>query len=148
MFSEFLRRLSVGLLALAIPIILVTACADDGEDAPSAPAGSPTADGAEASPTVTGNSVIGAVTAYVTETGLDGETFKVTNPINCNAFVEVLEEEGPIGQICINFSNSEFSDASGVIEVREYGTEATWDLTLELQNISWVVTGAEETTPQ
>ncbi len=149
MFSKRVRGLSVGLLTLAIPLVLIAAaCADDGDEAPTAPADTPTADGGEASPTVTGTSVIGAVVAYVTETGLDGETFEVTEPINCNAFVEVAEEEKPVGQICINFNNSEFSGTSGVMEVWAYGTEATWELSLELQNLSWIVTGAEETTPE
>ena len=53
-----------------------------------------------------------------------------------------------MGQICINFNNSEFSGTSGFMEVLVYGTEATWELSLELQNLSWVVTGAEETTPE
>ena len=126
----------------------MAACAHNGEEAATVPADTPSADGAEASPTVTGNSVIGAVTAFVTETGLDGETFEVANPINCNAFVEVVEEEGPLGQIYINFNNSEFSGTSGVVEVWAFGTEATWDLNLELQNLSWVVRGAEEATPE
>ena len=78
-----------------------------------------------APPTATGNSVIGAIVAYVTETGLDGEIFEVTEPINCNAFLDVSEEEEPFGQICINFINSDFSDTSGVMEVWAYGTEAT-----------------------
>jgi hypothetical protein len=149
MFSKRVRGLSLGLLTLAIPLVLIAAaCADDGDEAPTAPADTPAADGAEASPTVTGTSVIGAVVAYVTETGLDGETFEVTEQINCNAFAEVPEEEKPVGQICINFNNSEFSDTSGVMEVWVYGTETTWGLSLELQNLSWVVTGAEETTPE
>ncbi len=149
MFSERVRGLSVGLLTLAVPLILIAAaCADDGEEAPTVPADTPAADGGEAFPTVTGTSVVSAVVAYVTETGLDGETFEVTEQINCNAFVDVPEEEKPVGQICINFNNSEFSDTSGVMEVWAYGTEATWDLTLELQNLSWVVTGAEETAPE
>jgi hypothetical protein len=149
MSSERVRGLSVGLLTLAISLVLIAAaCADDGDEASTVPAGTPTADGVEASPTATGNSLIGAVVAYVTETGLDSEIFEVTEPINCNAFAEYLEEEKPIGQVCINFNNSEFGLTSGVIEVLAYDPEATWNLTLELQNISWVVTGAEETTPQ
>jgi hypothetical protein len=150
MFSKRVRGLSVGLLTLAIPLVLIAAaCADDGDEAPTAPADTPTADGGEASPTTTtGNTVIGAVIAYVTETGLDGETFEAAEPINCMAFPQVPEEEKLIGQICINFNNSEFSDTSGVMEVWVYGTETTWGLSLELQNLSWVVTGAEETTPE
>ncbi len=149
MFSKSVRGLSVSLLTLAIPIILLAAaCADDGEEGSTVATDTPTADNAEASPTPLGNSVIGAVVAYVTEAGLNGDTFEVTQPINCNAFPGVSEEEEPVGQICINFHNSNFSDTSGVIEVWAYGTEATWDLTLELQNLSWVVTGAKETRPE
>jgi hypothetical protein len=148
MFGERVRGLSVGLLTLAVPLILIAAaCADDGDEVPTLPADTPTADGADASPTVAGNSAIGAVEAYVIETGLDGEIFEVTDPINCLAFVEVSEEEKPFGEICINFNNSEFTETSGVIKVWAYGTEDTWDLTLELQNLSWVVTGAEATAP-
>jgi hypothetical protein len=148
MLSKSVRGLSVGLLTLAIPIILMaTACADDGEEGPTVATDTPTEDGAEASPAPLGNSVIGAVVAYVTQTGLDGETFEVTEPINCNAFPEASGEE-PVGQICINFNNSNFIDTSGVIEVWAYGTEATWDLDLELQNLSWIVTGAKKTSPE
>lgn len=146
-FSKRVRDLSVGLLTLAIPsILMAAACADDGEEAPTVPADTPTPVGTEAFPTPLGSSAIDAVVAYVTETGLDGQTLEVTNPINCNAFANVPEEEKPLGQICINFNNSEFSDTSGVIEVWAYGTEATWKLTLELQDFTWVVTGAEGTT--
>ncbi len=149
MFSKRVRGLSVGLLTLAIPLVLIAAaCADDGEETPTVPADTPAANGVEASPTVTGNSAVGAVVAYVTETGLDGETFEVTEQINCNAFAQVAEEEKPIGKICINFNNSEFNNNSGVMEVWVYGTETTWGLSLELKNLSWVVTGAEETTPE
>jgi hypothetical protein len=98
MFSRRVRGLSVGLLTLAILLILIAAaCADGGEEAPTVPADTPTADGGEASPTASGTSVIGAVVAYVTETGLDGETFEVTERINCNAFAQVAEEEKPVG---------------------------------------------------
>ena len=148
MFGERVRGLSIGLLTLVIPfIIIAAACGDDGDETPTVPVDTPTADGAGAFPTITGNSTIGAVEAYVIETGLGGEIFEVTNPINCLAFAEVPEEEKPFGKICINFINSEFSQTSGVMEVWEYGTEDTWDLTLELQNLSWVVTGAEATAP-
>ncbi len=148
MFGERVRSLSVALLTLAIPLMLIAAaCADDGDEAQTVPADTPTTDGPDASPTAMGNSVIGAVAAYVTETGLDGEIFEVTDPINCMAFAQAAEEEKPSGQICINFNNSEFSDTSGVIEVWAYGTEAAWDLALELQNLGWVVTGAEEKAP-
>ncbi len=148
-FGRRVRGLSVGLLTLAIPLVLIAAaCADDGDEAPTAPADTPTADGGEASPTATGNSTTGAVVAYVTETGLDGETFEVTEPINCKAFPQVAEEEELIGKICIDFNNSEFSNTSGVMAVWVYGTETTWGLSMELQNLSWVVTGAEETTPE
>jgi hypothetical protein len=149
MFRERMRGLTVALLTLAILLIFVAAaCTDDGDEPATVPAATPTPDGEEASPTAAANSVIGAVEAYVTETGLDGETFEVTDPINCLAFVELAEEEKPFGRICINFNNSDFGDTSGVMEVWEYGTEATWDLTLELQNLSWVVTAAEPTTPE
>ncbi len=147
MLSRCVRGLSLGLLTLAIPIILIAAaCGDDGEEAPTVPVATPTADGGEPSPITTGSSVEDAITAYITETGLDGETFEITEPINCNAFQQVDEEEQPVGQFCINFNSSDFTDTSGVIQVWAYGTEVTWDLTLELQNYSWVVTGAEETT--
>jgi hypothetical protein len=148
MLVKRVRVLAFGVVTLAIPLILMAAaCADDGGEAPTVPADTPTADGVEISPTVSGNSVIGAVTAYVTETGIDGETFEVTDPINCSAFAEVAEEEKPSGQICINFANNEFTDTSGVVEVWAYGTDAAWKLSLELQNLAWIVTGAEEATP-
>jgi hypothetical protein len=149
MFSKRVRALSVGLLALAIPLVLIAAaCEDGGEEATTVPDDTATADAGEASPTATANSAIGAVAVYVTETGLDGEIFDVTEPINCNAFVDIPEEQQPRGKICIYFNNSEFTETSGVMEIRAYGTGATWDLTLELQDLSWVVTGAEETTPE
>lgn len=56
--------------------------------------------------------------------------------------------EAATGKICIHFANSAFGETSGVAEVAAYGTEATWNLTLELQDSSWVVTAAEETTPE
>jgi hypothetical protein len=147
MFNKRVRGLSVGLLTLAIPLVLIAAaCADDGEEVTTVPADTPIADGGEASPAATGTSAIGAVAVYVTETGLDGETFDVSETINCSAFVDVPEEEKPQGRICINFANSEFSGTSGVMEVWVLGTETTWELSMELQNLSWVVTGAQETT--
>ena len=147
MLRQRLRGLSAALLTLTIPLFLIAAaCADNG-DGDSFPTGTPTPDEQEASPTAVANTVIGAIEAYVTETGLDGEVFEVTEPINCFAFAEMAEEEKPFGQICINFANSQFGNTSGVMEVWEYGTEATWNLTLELQNLSWVVTGATSTAP-
>ena len=134
MFNKRVRGLSVGLLTLAIPLVLIAAaCADDGEEATTVPADTPTADGGEASPAATGISAIGAVAVYVTETGLDDETFDVSETINCSAFVDVPAEE-------------KFSGTSGVMEVWVLGTETTWELSMELQNLSWVVTGAQETT--
>ncbi len=148
MFSERVRSLSAGFLTLAVPVILMTAArTGDGDEVPTVPTDTPTPDGAEASPTAARNSVIGAVEAYVIETGLDSEIFEVTDPINCLAFAEAAEEEKPFGQICINFNNSEFGDSSGVIEVWAYGTEDAWDLALEVQDLGWVVTGAEEKAP-
>lgn len=148
MFDERVHGLSLALLILLIPLILMaSACGDDGgED--TVPTDTPTTDGEEASPTALATSAIGAIEAYVTEIGLDGEIFEVTDPINCNAFVDVPEEDKPFGKICIDFRNSDFSETSGVIEVSAYGTEDAWEVTLELQNLSWVVTGAEKTTSE
>ena len=158
MFVKRICGISLPVLTLVIPLILAAAaCGGDGEEAPTpdgaeasptVPVATPTADDVQPSPTTSGNSVISAVTAYVTETGLDGETFEVTNPINCNAFPDVPEEDAPVGQICINFNNSDFGDISGVIEVWAYGTDSRWKLALELQNMSWVVTGAEDATTE
>jgi hypothetical protein len=88
------------------------------------------------------------VTAYVTGTGLDGETFDVAQPINCNAFLDPeadpLSFQAAQGKVCIDFANSEFMDVTeGVMEVLVVGTEDRWRLTLEPRDLSWVVTGAE-----
>lgn len=145
MSRQRVRDLIAAVLTLTVLlVIMAAACTDDGDEPATVPAATPTADGEEASPTAAANSVIGAVAAYVTGTGLDGETFEVTDPINCLAFAELADEEKPFGQICINFNNSQFSDTTGVVEVWAYGTEDFWDLTLELQNVSWVVTAAEK----
>lgn len=149
MFSERVRPLSLGLLTLAIPIILVAAaCTDGGEETDAGPSDTPTANIGQQSPIAPADTVIEAVTAYVTETGLDGESREVTSPINCTAFISAPEEEKPIGKICIDFNNSEFGDTSGIVEVWAYGTEAAWELTFELQNFAWVVTAVERTTPE
>jgi hypothetical protein len=148
MFVKPVCGLGTPVLILLVCLILMAACGDGGDEAPTILADTPVADEVEASPSVTADSVIAVVTSYVTETGLDGETFEVTDPINCKAFPDVSGEDAPIGRVCIDFNSSEFGESSGVIEVWEYGTESTWRLTLELQDISWAVTGVEELTTE
>jgi hypothetical protein len=150
MLTWHLRGVRLGLLALAMALTLIAAgCDGDGEDATTPPAETvtPAADGSDETPTTSGGSALDNVTAYVTGTGLDGETFEVAQPINCNAFLD--PEADPVtfqaaqGKVCIDFRRSEFSETEGVMGVLVVGTEDRWRLTLKLQNLSWVVTGAE-----
>ena len=139
MFSKLMHVLNVSLLALATTIILVVAaCADDGEEAPTVPVDTPTA---------SLNPVVEALTAYVAETGLGDDTFELSEPVNCKAILPDADTEATAGKICIHFVNSHFDETSGVAEVWVYGTGVVWELTFELQDGDWVVVGADETTP-
>ena len=172
MFSERVRGLSVALLTLAVPVILIAAaCTDDGDEAPTVPAGTPTASAGtptpgngdesptapagtptpaagEQTPIASPNPIAEIVAAYVAGTGLGGQTFELAQPVNCKAIVEEVDKEAAAGKICIHFANSRFGETSGVAEVLVYGTEVAWELTFERQDGAWVVTGAQETTPE
>jgi hypothetical protein len=85
-----------------------------------------------------------AVSEYVSTVGLDGETFQVTDPIDCAAVEDV---EAAVGRVCIDFAGSQLGDTSAVVRVGVYATDAVWELTLEFRGESWVVTGAEHVGP-
>jgi len=134
MLIRNLGRSGAALAALALALLIAAACGGDGQS----PSASPTPRPGEKQSSVSG------VVAYVTEKGLDGRRYELTDPLNCEAIVEPGELEDAQGKVCASFSSGEFSSARGVIEVRVFGTEESWELTLELQrDLSWLVTGAK-----
>ena len=145
MVFPFSRGAALGILALAAAVLLMAAACADGGGAGSTPlATSPVAGGNETAAPTSG-SMVDVVTDYVTKTGLDGATFQTTYPINCKAFAdpEDPQREAAMGKICINFISARFTRTDGVIDVEKVGTEASWEISMEVGEGGWVVTGAK-----
>ena len=84
------------------------------------------------------------VVKFVTEKGLDGRAYGLSDPLNCEEIVEPAALEGARGKVCVSFASGRFLSSNGTIEVRVVGTNQSWELTLELQpDLSWLVTGAK-----
>ncbi len=153
------RNLIAARFGLLITVVMLFiaggGCNDDAEDPTTPPAtetatsqpADDTSPSPDVSPTATGGSTVNGVIVYVTGTGLDGQTYEAAQPINCVAFLNTelapVVVEANRGKVCIDFARSEFSGTEGVMEVLVVGTEDRWDLTLELQDLSWIVTGAK-----
>ena len=88
------------------------------------------------------NTPIEAAAEYVATIGLDGQTFELTEPQDCDAVEDI---EAAVGKVCVDLADSQIGAAAGTIEVGVFGTEAIWELTLELQNNTWAVTAVEYT---
>jgi hypothetical protein len=144
-----------GLLIFVVTLLVAAGgCSDDTEDTTTPPAtetatpqpADETSPSPDASPTASGGSTVNGVIVHVTGTGLDGQTYQAAQPINCVAYLNT--EVAPVvveankGKVCIDFARSAFSGTEGVMQVLVVGTDDRWDLTLELQDLSWVVTGA------
>jgi hypothetical protein len=155
MHARYLLAARLGALIFAMALFVAAAgCDGDDEDAttPSAAETATTepADGTPASQDdatpASGGSTVNGVIVYVTGTGLDGQRFEAAQPINCSAYLDAdtdpLTVERAQGKVCIDFTRSAFAGTEGVMEVMVVGTDDRWDLTLELQDFSWVVTGA------
>jgi hypothetical protein len=135
MFIRYPRRGAAALAALVLALLIAAACG--GGRSPSA---SPTTKPGEKQSSVSG------VVTFVAEKGLDGRRYELTDPLNCEAIVEPAEVEDAQGKVCVSFASGQFSSDKGAIEVRVFGTEESWELTLELRpDLSWLVTGAKHT---
>ena len=133
MFMPYPRRHGAALAALALALLIATACSGDGRS----PSASPTPKPGEKQSSVSG------VVTFVAEKGLDGGTYELTDPLNCEAIVQPADVEGAQGKVCVSFASGQFSSDKGIIEVRVFGREESWELTLELRpDLSWLVTGA------
>ncbi|MFQ5880637.1 MAG: SH3 domain-containing protein [Dehalococcoidia bacterium] len=86
------------------------------------------------------NSPLQAVIEYVATTGFDGETFEFTDPVECR---QVPEEEIEIhvGKFCL--LNADIGPTGATIVVGAFQSDFIWELTLELQDNTWVVTNVE-----
>ena len=118
--------------AIALALVVVVACG--GGRSPSA---SPTPKPGQSQSSVAG------VVKFVTEKGLDGRAYELSDPLNCEAIVEPADVQDAQGKVCVSFEGGRFSGGKGAIEVRLFGTDKSWELALALQpDLSWLVTGA------
>jgi hypothetical protein len=140
-----IRLLRHPALAAALALAaLVVACSSGGGGSTPDEAATSTA---EATPTPaespTATSAQQATIAFVENEGLDGETHPFADEINCRAYP--ITDEPPdelVGSACIDFILSHFEKDNGSMAVRILGEEGVWDVTLELQDVAWVATGA------
>jgi len=118
----------------ALPLAVVVAAACGGGRPPSA---SPTPLPGEKQSAESG------VVKFVAQKGLDGRAYELSDPLNCEEIVETADVGDARGKVCISFASGTFSAGEGAIEVRVFGTDKRWELTLELQqDLSWLVTDA------
>lgn len=106
-----------------------------------------------ASPTIPPTQEItDAVAAYVGSTGLDGDTLGLTDPLECDAIAAQVDAaaseqeageiiQGTAGKLC--FGPVDIGGTTATVQVGIYATEASWELTLTLEDGEWAVTDVE-----
>ena len=92
--------------------------------------------------TTTTWAVIDAIATYAAAPNLDGRSFALTSPVECNAVSDV---NSAVGNLCLNLNRNEISATSALVDAAVYGTEAVWRLELTLARASWTVTRATYT---
>lgn len=113
-------------------------------------------DGEEGGQTATLQDITDAVSSYVGTTGLDGDTFGLTDPLTCDAIADRVnaagteEEAGQIieetvGKVCFLSDQPQVSGDTATISIGIYATEAIWELTLTREDGDWQVTGVNYT---
>jgi hypothetical protein len=134
--------------AVVMLLVLCLACGGN-DDSASTPA--PTR---PASPALLPVESIAAIGEYISDTGLDGQSFELTEPAGCE---EIQEEEGAAtsneqrqqiieatrGRLCINRGASLIRDDRAVATVQEYVSGAGWVVSLELTDGVWTVTDVQ-----
>jgi len=139
----------LGSVALAVALSSL-ACSDDKANQATPTATTPPA---QASPTATFPSEIAdAVEAYVGTEGLGGNTFGLTEPLECDAIAAQVDAaasgqeadaiiQGTVGKLCIVPSPDEIGRSNALVTVGPYGAEETetWKVLLTLEERGWVV---------
>jgi hypothetical protein len=132
----------------ALILCLLAACGDDNSGG--LPAGPPTRSGAYALLPIES---IAAIADYIGTTGLDGQTYDLTDPAGCEALREEAlaatsdEEREQIaaataGRLCISRSESSIDGDRAEAILREYTSEAAWAVQLGPSADGWEVTAA------
>ena len=143
-------------VALAIALVSL-ACGDEKPEQASPTATTPPA---QASPTATFPSEIAdAVEAYVGTTGLDGNTFSLTEPLECDAIAARVDAaaseqeadaiiQGTVGKLCIVSNPDEIGRSNALVTVGPYGAEETetWKFLLTREERGWVIFDVQSST--
>ncbi|HLB26990.1 MAG TPA: hypothetical protein VJN32_05020 [Dehalococcoidia bacterium] len=126
----------VGSVSLAVALVSL-ACGDEKPE--------------QASPTATfPKEIIDAVQAYVGTTGLGGDTFDLTQPIDCDSITAQVDAaasepeadeilQGTVGKLCVVSNAADIGPSNAIVAVGLYATEATWKILLTREESGWEV---------
>ena len=134
----------------AVVMLLVACLACGGNDDPASTPAPPR----PASPALLPVESIAAIGNYISDTGLDGQIFQLTDPAGCE---EIQEEERAAtgneereqivdetrGRLCVNRGASLIRDDRAVTTVQDYVSGAGWVLSMELTDGVWAVTDVQ-----
>jgi hypothetical protein len=133
------RHLPIALISAAAAVaLLLGACGDDDNAAPS-----PTASGPTPTPRVTqaaNETAIAAAEAYLTSEGIDGEKGEFTVPLNCAD----LTDDSP-GKFCVHDSFSTYAPGLVILNFAHKVSpdDNVWVMRLAPDGGDWQVTSAE-----
>ncbi|MBI1886379.1 MAG: hypothetical protein HYS09_08745 [Chloroflexi bacterium] len=108
-------------------------------------------DGEGGRQTATLQDITDAVSSYVGATGLDSDTFSLTDPLTCDAIADQVNAAGTedeagqiiaetVGKVCFLSDQPQVNGDTATISIGIYATEASWELTLTGQDGDWQVT--------
>jgi len=129
--------------ALAVALLSL-ACSDDKPN--------------QATPTATlPQEIVDVVEAYVGTTGFDGNTFGLTEPMECDAIAAQVDAaaseqeadaiiQGTVGKVCIDPDPAEIGPSNALVTVGSYGTEETWEFLLTREESGWVIFDVQSST--
>lgn len=131
------------LVVLSFAIVFLSLACEDEEPKPASPT----------RPALT-QEMIDAVAAYVRTTGLDSDTFGLTDPLECDAIAALVDAvaseqeageiiQGTAGKLCFGPSEPQIGESKFTTTVGIYGTEAIWELLLTREDSDWKVSDVE-----